>query len=511
MNENTVVIHRMEKAVYPSVAPFHPGQNYPEYAFGAGSQLEENLVYEGVRESMRLAGLDKENYGTPAWNPLGEYVKPGQFVLLKPNFVKEVHPRDANGWVYTITHGSVIRAVADYVWKALQGQGRLMVADAPQTDSSFRDMMRILELDKVQEFYRENGLDLELVDLRKEEWINQEEVIVERRPLPGDPLGYVELDLGDKSEFAQHKGAGRYYGADYDSGEVNRHHSGGRHEYLVAGTAIHCDVFINLPKLKTHKKTGVTINLKNLVGVNGDKNWLPHHTVGSPRTGGDQFPDFTTKQMVEHYGASALRKIALVVPGVGTQLLKRARRAGKNVFGDNDKTIRSGNWHGNDTTWRMALDLNKLVLFGNADGTFRPAEAAQRKTYLTFVDGVIAGEGSGPADPDPVNAGLLLFGSDPTNVDAAAAVAMGFDPEKIPLIRQSYQAVGFPVATGQWKQVNCLSNYGAWNGSLEKVYSCGDLLAFRPHFGWTGHIENVAAHAEDAAGAGSENEEVAKI
>lgn len=49
------------------------------------------------------------------------------------------------------------------------------------------------------------------------------------------------------------------------------------------------DVFINLPKMKVHKKTGVTLSLKNLVGINADKNWLPHYSGGSPRNGGDQF------------------------------------------------------------------------------------------------------------------------------------------------------------------------------------------------------------------------------
>ena len=37
-----------------------------------------------------------------------------------------------------------------------------------------------------------------------------------------------------------------------------------------------------MPKLKTHKKCGVTISLKNLVGLNTNKNLLPHHSLGTP-------------------------------------------------------------------------------------------------------------------------------------------------------------------------------------------------------------------------------------
>ena len=60
----------------------------------------------------------------------------------------------------------------------------------------------------------------------------------------------------------------------------------GTHEYLISRSAMDADVFINLPKLKTHKKVGVTLSLKNLVGINGDKNYLPHFCIGTPAEGG---------------------------------------------------------------------------------------------------------------------------------------------------------------------------------------------------------------------------------
>src|SRR6185503_10569476 len=410
MDLTRVIIHRAAQAGYPSSPPYHPGKPYPEYPFPGHVGSETNHAYAAVREALVLAGLDSARRGTPDWNPLREFAKPGQFVVLKPNLIKEEHPRDPQGWVYTLTHGSVIRAVADYVWKALDGRGRIMIADAPQTDSSFDGMVRRLGLDILQEFYAARGFALELVDLRREEWLNREGVIVERGARPGDPGGYVAFDLGDRSEFGGHPGEGRYYGADYDQGEVNRHHTGGRHEYLISGSVIRCDLFINLPKLKTHKKAGITVSLKNLVGVNGDKNWLPHHTVGFPENGGDQYPSGTLGRRIEHHTATILRRAALRSPALGTWLLRKARRAGSTVFGETRRVIRSGNWHGNDTVWRMCLDLNKLVLYGNADGSFRCPDLASRKPYLSFVDGIIAGQGDGPVDPDPLDAGVILFG-----------------------------------------------------------------------------------------------------
>jgi hypothetical protein len=56
----------------------------------------------------------------------------------------------------------------------------------------------------------------------------------------------------------------------------------------------------------------------------------------------------------------AMRRLSTSVPVVGPLLHRYARKAGKKVYGTEHTTIRSGNWYGNDTTWRMCLDLNKL-------------------------------------------------------------------------------------------------------------------------------------------------------
>ena len=490
----TVYAYHSEGMSYPRRAPFHPGAAYPEYRLGdlAG---EPNAVYGAVRECWRLAGLDREHEGTPEWNPLKGLVRPGDTVVLKPNLVKERHPRDPDGWQYVLTHGSVVRAVADYVFLALEGRGRVIVADAPQTDSLFRAIAEVLGLDALRDFYRARGLDFELLDLRREEWTERGGVIVRRDPLPGDPEGYVACDLGTSSEFEGHGGGGRYYGADYDEGEVNRHHTGGRHEYLISGTPVHADVVFNLPKLKTHKKAGITVGLKNLVGINGDKNWLPHHTEAGPDSPGDERPARDAKGAAERSMVRRLRRLALRMPVVGPWLLARARGVGRHLFGDTDEVIRSGNWWGNDTTWRMCLDLNKALLYGGPDGTLRPGLPENRKRHYALVDGVVAGEGRGPMNPDPVPAGLLLFGTSCASVDAACAVLMGFDPERIPVVRGAFRCRDYPLAEWDWTDVRLASNRADWSRPLPDV-APEATLHFRPHYGWAGHIERSAAPVE---------------
>jgi uncharacterized protein (DUF362 family) len=495
----TVVAHACEARSYPREGPFHPSIRHPEYRFDAiGS--EPNPVYDAVRECFRIAGLDAARFGTPQWNPLGGLVNPGETVLLKPNMVSERHPRDPKGWTYVLTQGSVIRAVADYIAIALGGQGRLILADAPMTDASFDSMARLLGLDAIQTFYAKQNLPMELIDLRLAEWRTIDSVPVERRSLPGDPRGGVAFNLGAASELADHPGGGRYYGADYDMGEVNYHHTGGRHEYLIAASAIQCDVLFSLPKLKTHKKAGITVSLKNLVGVNGDKNWLPHHTEGDPSQGGDEHPRPDFFHRLERRLVPLFRHISTHVPLLGPQVNRAARRAGAHIFGDSDEVIRSGNWWGNATLWRMCLDLNKLLLYGNPDGTMRVPGPTGRKRHLVLVDGIIAGEGRGPMNPDPVATGLLVFGLHPASVDAACAYLMGFDPARIPIVRQAFRCAQYPLAEWDWTDVRLVSDRPEWNGLLPDIAEDA-TFHFTPHYGWKGQIERRAELATSGGSA----------
>lgn len=486
--ENSVIAWSGDSSDYPGQAPFSPAEPYPEYGFGDVG-LEPNASYEAVRGCFQTAGLDAARFDTPGWNPLQELIHPGETVLLKPNMVHQRHPRDPQGWRYVITHGSVIRAVADYVWKAIGPKGKIILADAPQTDASFSEMTRLLGLDAIRDFYLARGLSFEIIDLRQEEWTTRGDVVVERRKLPPNPYGAVAFDLGEASEFVDHPGAGNYYGADYDANVVNRHHSGGRHEYLIAGCAIKCDVVFSLPKWKTHKKAGITASLKNLVGVNADKNWLPHHTEGAAVRGGDEHPNPDLKHRTERQVAAAIRELSHRVPVVGPWVHRVARGVGKPVFGDTDSTIRSGNWFGNDTIWRMCLDLNKIVFYGNADGALGQQT---RKRHYVIVDGILAGEGRGPLNPDPVPAGVVLFGVHPPSVDAACAYLMGFDPDKIPIVSRAFQCRSFPLSDHQWRDVVVRSNQAAWDRRLAEIAS-GNTFHFKPHFGWTEHIEQVPA------------------
>jgi hypothetical protein len=225
---------------------------------------------------------------------------------------------------------------------------------------------------------------------------------------------------------------------------------------------------------------------EELVGINGDKNWLPHHTEGSPANGGDEFPDDLIAHAVERRLKRVGRRMALSMPGIGGLVYRKMRNAGKMMLGDSETVIRNGNWHGNDTCWRMVLDLNRALLYGNMDGTWR--EAGQSKNYLTIVDGIVGGEGNGPLCPKPVKSNVLITGTDPAGVDAVAARLMGYDPLNIPLIREAFADHRWPVS---FCGMDDLMVYDARAGKTVGLNYVKPALdrAFKPHFGWTNLTE----------------------
>jgi uncharacterized protein (DUF362 family) len=421
------------------------------------------------------------------WKELGWHVSDtagSKLIVIKPNWVQESHEQSPAEWESIITHPALVLAVVRALAERLCDRGCIAVCDAPQT---YADFQRILDRGGLLEGLNEISMEfphlgIEVLDLRREIWVVKEQVVVERISNRRDPRGYVRLNLGQDSLFYEHSGEGRYYGADYDTSVVNRHHKGITQEYIIAGTPMACDLFVNLPKLKTHKKTGITCSLKNLVGINGDKNWLPHHTEGSPATCGDEFRDNQVAHTVEMQLKNMGRKFALSVPILGPWGFRKIRNAGKSVLGDSESVVRNGNWHGNDTCWRMALDLNRALLYGNMDGSWK--EAGHKKNYLSIVDGIIGGEGNGPLCPEPVNSGVLIAGTNAAQVDAIACQVMGYDVEDVPIVREAFARHRWPIST---LALEDLQVQDMRTGNLVPLNRVDSAVSgsFRPHFGWT--------------------------
>jgi uncharacterized protein (DUF362 family) len=478
-------------------APWGPGKHYPEVARLLGDASADgppNEVYAAVRSALLGLGLDAARYGTPGWNPLGDLVEAGRRIVLKPNLIRHWNPADdgRGGTVDSvITHGSIVRAVADYAMIAAGPDGSVAIAEAPQMDCNFDEIRRIVGLDQIVAFYGETiRRDLEVIDLRREATTYKDGIIHERQPLPGDPAGYRAVDLGERSFFT---GSGldpnKFRGADYDPGPTAEHHTGGRNAYLLSETVLSADLVINLPKLKTHKKTGVTLALKNLVGINGDKNWLPHHSVGAVADGGDEFPQSSLIDRLRSRATEIARPI--LAKGRFLSFFQMARRVETAARGD--QFIRSGNWHGNRTTWRMCCDLNRCLYYSDRDGLHLDADGPVR-TVLTIIDGVLAGEGEGPLAPTDVPLGAVIAGTDPVAVDLVAVRLMGFDERKLEVVAGPMRDDG-PRITAVREASDVEVGHVTRGAPTAETVSLDELRSdrvFEPHAGWVGHVEQDA-------------------
>lgn len=492
----SVGIFKTKSSSYPKVPPFHPSERFPEYIFSDCSS-DVNHVYSGFRDLLIVMQLDLAHLNTKDWNPLGHIIKPGDRVVIKPNFVMDRH---VGGGSYdcVVTHGSVIRAVLDYVFIALKGKGTVTIADAPMIDNDFQRIVQRTGIDQVVSYFSKHGLDLRLCDLRVENVELRDGLIVQRFKLAGDPAGYSRIDLGQDSEFAEvarlHK---RYRGSDYDSQETARHHNEQVNEYLLSNTVLESDVFINMPKLKTHKKIGVTLNMKNLIGINGDKNWIPHYRIGSPKAEGDEFNSQSILRHMESLLKDRFKEKAFrfVEQGSRTKLLlaRVLRKTQKAVVEHTNLTkIRAGGWYGNDTIWRSVLDLNKILLYADREGNMQPA---QQRRFLSVIDGIVGGEGDGPVLPTAKPCGVLLGGLNPLAVDICATRLMGFDYRRFSqfgraLILDKYIFMANDIST-----LTSVSNVPEWCNILAQS---GGMLEFTPATGWEGSVEFKSDESEDA-------------
>lgn len=342
----------------------------------ADSYLSSN-VNRALDRLMVSLGLDVDN-------PFKDIVKPGMRVFIKPNWVasrwRESCPHKDNLYC-VITHPAVIEAVADRVAIALQGKGEIIIADNPSIDADFEELMEFTGIRKLETKY---DVSCKIYDLRPLVCKDLKDYGVRSKMAQqyGDPLGEVQVNLG-KESLLYSVDSTLFRGVFNEREETVAAHTGDTQLYTYSKSLYDADVYISIPKLKTHQKVGATLNLKGLVGSITQKNQLVHWRIGSPETGGDEYPDKAS------YEASKCAKVT-----------------------------HRGAHPGNDTIWRMVGDLYQGLLLKD-------------RKYFTIIDGILAGEGQGPFCPTSKHSNVLIGGDDLLLADIVAVRYMGFDPNKI--------------------------------------------------------------------------------
>lgn len=355
---------------------------HKKVAYTSVSSYDLDQIKDALSALFISLGYNKDN-------PLGHIIKPGMRVFIKPNWVASrwrescLHKDDL---FCVITHPNVIEAVADFVAIALNGEGIITIGDNPSIDADFEELLETTEIARLKTKYQ---VPCEILDLRPlvckdlKDYGDKEKMYKQT----GDPRGYTEVNLAEKSMF-NNINASLFRGVFKQRKETIEAHSGKNQLYTFANSIYNADVYISIPKMKTHHKAGVTLNLKGLVGTIGQKNQLVHWRVGFPQIGGDEYPDFY----------SWLK---------GTFFTKVKSR---------------GSWHGNDTIWRMVVDLYHSLM-------------TKDRKYLSVVDGILAGQGNGPFSPHSIHANTIVTGEDLLAVDIVTARLMEFNPNNIPHLR----------------------------------------------------------------------------
>jgi hypothetical protein len=211
---------------------------------------------------------------------------------------------------------------------------------------------------------------------------------------------------------------------------------------LVSNTLLSADVVVNLPKLKTHRKAGLTCALKNMIGMNCIKDALPHHTAGSKEENGDEYLHKNVNKKL-----SSFLKDFIYRRELSNRFLLRAISAVRDAnyfilkFTAKDPFF-AGSWYGNDTLWRTVLDLNRILYYADENGVMR--DSVQRRAFI-LVDAIVAGEREGPLEPSSKQCGVLIAGLNPVAVDCVAAGLMGFDYQKIAQIAKSFSLSEYPL------------------------------------------------------------------
>jgi uncharacterized protein (DUF362 family) len=481
---------------YPTKAPFDPAELYPELPFPSRPVDPSNGVYGMVRESLHLLGMDSANFGMVEWNPMGELIKPGDRVLIKPNFV--LHLNAGGGPLEAVvTHASILRALTDYILIALKGRGTLTIGDAPQMNCDLVTLFAGNGMDGLGRFLAEACADQQvkfrIVDFREEQTYYRAGIVWRRQALQRTTEDSVRVTLGPQS-YMEAIDSSLLYGADYDRGQTIKAHEAHRHEYRIASEVLRSDVVISVPKLKVHSKVGTTLNIKNMVGINTDKNHLAHYRIGPKDKGGDEFSNPGWSDNLD-------RKLSDILlgrhwswgkyPFLGWRML---RKAGRLISPAAKRSFVFGNWYGNDTAWRMALDLNEILLTADEQGSLQEFPA---RRYFSLVDGVIGGQGDGPLHPTAYSSHVAIAGFNALAVDWVATALMGFDPMRIPMYANGLQQVRRWVPEFTIDRIQVVSNDPACNSVLSTQKP---VFQFESAPGWRGKIERYkpASAAERA-------------
>jgi len=378
---------------------------------------ERSRVYAMVEKALMLLNRDAPE------NPLSSVVKHGDTVVIKPNWCSQ------HKFPLPITHPSVIVPIADYACKA--GAKKIRIVEAPMTITragkwfwgplfvNVQALVAMLQRAHPDvEFSFQDGNDDKFtwVDVGKFSELNAYRV--------------EDLDHDGHTGFMHDV----FFGVPDSKGYNPKRYRRGL--YAIANSFLDGDVFINVPKLKTHSWTGVTVALKNLMGLNlrSTMHFLPEEAQRDLK----QLAEGRESPMrdVPHFHRTNK-------PWAEVPLKKQGIE--------------------NDILWRSLADLNKIILYADRNGVMQ--NTPQRRN-LVVVDGIIGTDRNGPVSSSVVQSSLIVAGTDPVKVDATCVDCIGWNPEVLNLLTNCSAVADLKIGSMQDRRDACVG----WLPKEKKFY-----------------------------------------
>ena len=215
---------RFLKAAVAAIAtvPFLGLIGRPAAAQGAAFNGRTAKALKGLHDLVSVKGEDPYAMtvkAVEAMGGMGRFVKQGDVVVVKPNIGWDRSPAQAGN-----TNPEVVAALVDLSYKA--GAKRVNVFDITCNDP--------------RRCYESSGI----------------------------------------MAAAEAKGAKVYFVEDWNMVKARFGRSSMMEGWPIFKDAIDCDVFINVPVLKHHGLTGLTLSMKNLMGVCGGERGKMHRDIG---------------------------------------------------------------------------------------------------------------------------------------------------------------------------------------------------------------------------------------
>ena len=311
-------------------------------------------------------------------------------MLIKPNFVTsknfEEHLRGEK-LACSSTHGSVLRPILDYALRAAGPRGKVTIVDTPVEGCNLEEVVDGLGVRALLEWYAARGQRIDFIDLRHFRVVPHMALddvrrcgrsfnlgLLVRERLPGDPLGYTVVDLGERSFFDEvarrgaalllpslaqaHAGAAsraRPAGV-FDPAHGARRRRGHQHSQAEDAQEVGRDAGAQVVH-RAHQREVLAAAL--------------HRRHADRRRRRVSLSRRRCAVRIENQ----LQRFPLPFDH---SLIARAPKLadGRSQNGFLHGFIMEGSWEGNDTIWRTVLDLNQILFYADRDGPHARSSAA---------------------------------------------------------------------------------------------------------------------------------------